>query len=183
MMATTHALVALSLVAPLAVAAPELATPLAAGAVAGGLVPDLDLLFEHRRTLHFPVYGAAGALPVVAVALAVQTPLPVALAAFAVGAWAHAACDAIGGGPGFDPWRNPIERAVYDHRRGTWIRPRRWIRYDGAPEDAAVGFVLAVPVLVVFDGWVPALVALGLAFSLGYALLRRRLPEWIDAGG
>ena len=86
----------------------------------------------------------------------------------------------VGGGTGFDPWTNPIERAVFDHWHGRWIRPRRWIRYDGAPEDAAVGVVLAIPVLVVFDGPVRSLVALGLLCSVGYALVRRRLPAWID---
>lgn len=181
MMATTHALVALAIAAPVAVAAPDLAMALAAGAVVGGLAPDLDLLLEHRRSLHFPVYGAVVAVLAVAVALVATTPPSVAVAAFVVAAWLHAASDAIGGGPGFDPWDAPIDRAVYDHRRGRWIRPRRWIRYDGAPEDAALGLLLAVPAVVLYEGWVRPLVAVGVAVSIGYALVRRRLPEWLES--
>ncbi len=184
MMATTHAFVALAAVAPVAYAAPpELATPLAAGAILGGLAPDLDVAVEHRRTLHFPLLGSLPAATAIAVALIATTHLSVALAAFAVGAWLHAASDAIGGGPEFDPWTNPTERAVYDHLRGRWIRPRRWIRYDGAPEDAAAALLLAVPVLFVFDArWIRGLAVAGIVVSVGYALLRRRVAEWAGSG-
>ncbi|WP_290811162.1 metal-dependent hydrolase [Halovivax sp.] len=182
MMATTHGFAALALVAPVAYAAPELATPLAAGAILGGLVPDLDVAFEHRRTLHFPVAGAILAAAAIAAAIVVTTPLSVAVAAFGVGAWLHAASDAIGGGPSFDPWRNPIDRAVYDHVRGRWLRPRRWIRYDGAPEDAAAAVLLAVPAFAVFESrrirW---LILAGVAVSIAYALGRRRIAAWVDA--
>ncbi|ELZ01487.1 hypothetical protein C482_06924 [Natrialba chahannaoensis JCM 10990] len=100
------------------------------------------------------------------------------LAAFVAAAWFHAASDALGGGPEMDPWQNRTERAVYDHVRGRWIRPRRWIRYDGAPEDAMLATVLAVPALLVFNGWVTAVILGGLTVSLIYALLRRRLIHW-----
>ncbi|AGB15175.1 hypothetical protein Halru_0542 [Halovivax ruber XH-70] len=180
MMATTHALVGLALVAPIAVVAPDVAAPLAAGAIVGGIAPDLDLLFTHRRTFHFPVLGAGPAAAAMIGATIVSTPAAVGLAAFLTVAWVHAVTDVVGGGAGFDPWTNPIDRAVFDHWHGQWIRPRRWIRYDGAPEDAALGALLAIPALVVFDGPVRPLVALGLLFSVGYALVRRRLPSWID---
>ncbi|RQH03323.1 metal-dependent hydrolase [Natrarchaeobius oligotrophus] len=184
MMATTHVFVGLAAVAPIAYAAPELSTPLAAGAILGGLAPDLDLVFEHRRTCHFPVVGVAVAAVAVGVALVAPSPFAVALAAFAAVAWIHAASDAIGGGPEMDPWNDRTERAVYDHVRGRWIRPRRWIRYDGAPEDAAIATAFAVPALLVFDGWVTAAVIVGLATSFVYALVRRRLvawtPEWLE---
>ncbi|EMA32365.1 hypothetical protein C446_14674 [Halobiforma nitratireducens JCM 10879] len=62
--------------------------------------------------------------------------------------------------------------------RGRWIRPRRWVRYDGAPEDAALAVALAAPSLVVFDGWLAAVVAAGVTISLLYALVRRRLVTW-----
>lgn len=179
MMATTHAFAALALVAPVAYAAPELATPLAIGAIVGGIAPDLDLLGgEHRRTLHFPLSTGALAVPAVALAVLQPTAGTAALAASLVGAWLHAASDAIGGGPELEPWKTRSDRGVYDHVRGRWIRPRRWIRYDGAPEDAAVAVVLALPALVVFPGWVHGPIAAGIAISIGYALVRRRLPQW-----
>jgi len=179
MMATTHVFVGLAAVAPVAYAAPDLAGPLAAGAIVGGLAPDVDLLLEHRRTLHFPVLGVAVAVPAVALAALVPSSLTVAAAAFAVAAWLHAVTDALGGGPEMDPWTDRSERAVYDHVRGRWIRPRRLVRYDGSPEDATLAVSLAIPVLLAFDGWITAVVAAGLVISVGYALLRRRLVAWL----
>lgn len=179
MMATTHVFAALAAVAPVAYLAPELATPLAVGAVLGGLAPDFDLPFVHRRTFHFPVLGFAVAVPAVALAAAVPAALTAGIAAFAVAAWLHAVGDAVGGGPEMDPWNDRTERAVYDHVRDRWIRPRRWIRYDGAPEDAALGVALAVPTLLVFDGVIAAFVLGALAVSLVYALFRRRLVAWL----
>ena len=178
-MATTHVFTGLAVVAPVAALVPEFALPLAIGAILGGLAPDFDLVFAHRRTLHFPVSGVALAGPAVVAAVVVPSSATVALAAFAVAAWLHAASDALGGGPEMDPWNDRSERAVYDHVRSRWIRPRRWIRYDGAPEDAALAVALAVPALLVFDGWIGTIVLGGIAVSLAYALVRRRLVAWV----
>lgn len=178
MMATTHVFAGLAVVAPIAYAVPELAAPLAVGAICGGLAPDFDLFLEHRRTLHAPVLGGPVAAVTVVAALLVPAAITAALAATAVAAWLHSASDALGGGPEMDPWTHRSERAVYDHVRSTWIRPRRWIRYDGAPEDAALAVGLAVPGLLVFDGWVSVAIVCGIAVSVAYALVRRRLVEW-----
>ncbi|WP_226004285.1 metal-dependent hydrolase [Natrinema salinisoli] len=184
MMATTHVFAGLAAVAPVAFLAPEFAAVLGIGAILGGIAPDFDLVFTHRRTLHFPVVGLAVAVPAVVVAALFPSPLTLVLAAFAGTAWLHAASDAIGGGPEIDPWTERTERAVYNHVRGRWIRPRRWIRYDGAPEDAALGIALAIPALLVFDGGFTAVIAACVAVSLLYALLRRRLvawtPDWLE---
>lgn len=183
-MATTHVFAGLAAVAPVAVRFPEFATPLAVGAVLGGLAPDFDLVFTHRRTLHFPVVGLAVAVPAAVLGTVAPSSPTLGAAAFAVTAWLHAASDAIGGGPEMDPWNERTERAVYDHVRARWVRPRRWVRYDGAPEDAVLGIVLAILPLAVFDGWVTAAVVGGVAVSLVYALLRRRLvawtPDWLE---
>ena len=180
MMATTHAFAGLAVVAPVAYAVPELAVPLAVGALLGGIAPDFDLVLEHRRTLHFPVYGVVAAVPAIVVGLVSPSSATAALAAVAVAAWLHAASDALGGGLEMDPWTNPTERAVYDHWRGRWLRPRRWVRYDGAPEDAALAVALAVPAFVVFEGhgWLEGLVVGGVAVSIAYALFRRQIARW-----
>ncbi|ELY48625.1 hypothetical protein [Natronorubrum bangense] len=179
MMATTHVFAGLAVVAPIAYAAPEFAIALAVGAILGGLAPDFDLVAVHRRTLHFPLSGLAVVVPAVGIAVSVPSSATVGFAAFAVAAWLHAASDAIGGGPEMDPWNDRSERAVYDHVRGRWIRPRRWIRYDGAPEDAALAVVLAIPAVLVFDDWISAVVLGGVAVSLVYALVRRELVAWV----
>ena len=180
MMTTTHVFAGLALCAPVAMAYPEFATPLAAGAIVGGLAPDADVVATHRRTFHFPILGGVVAIPAVLLAVALPTTVTVAVAAAAVAAWLHAASDAYGGGSGFDPWENPIDRAVYDHVRGRWIAPRGLIRYDGAPEDAVLAVGLGLVALLVFDGWVDAVVLAGIALSIGYALLRRRIPGLLE---
>ncbi|MDQ2051025.1 metal-dependent hydrolase [Natronolimnohabitans sp. A-GB9] len=184
MMATTHVFAGLAVVAPVAIHYPEFATSLAAGAILGGLAPDFDFVGTHRRTFHFPVAGGAVAVPAAGLAAVTPSSLTVAVAAFTVAAWLHAGSDAIGGGPEMDPWNDRSERAVYDHVRGRWIRPRRWIRYDGAPEDAVLAVALAIPTLLVFDGWVTTVVVVGLAITLAYTALRRRLvawlPDWVE---
>lgn len=178
MMATTHVLAGLALVVPVAAAAPQYTLPLVGGAVLGGLAPDLDVVLEHRRSLHFPVAGGLLAVPLVVAATVLHGVLLIGLAALAVTAWLHAASDALGGGPELDPWTHTGDRAVYDHVRGRWIRPRRWIRYDGAPEDAVLAVGLALPGILFFDGWLRGLVVGAVAVSIGYALVRRRLVEW-----
>lgn len=184
MMATTHVFVGLALFAPVAVVMPELAVPIAVGAIIGGLAPDFDIAFEHRRSFHFPVLGAIPAIGASGVAILLSGPVSVGVAVAAVTAWVHAVSDAFGSGPELDQWTNPTDRAVYNHARGRWIRPRRWVRYDGAPEDGLLAIGLATIALVVYDGWITALVVVGVVVSIVYTLLRRRLvewtPEWLD---
>jgi hypothetical protein len=173
MMATTHVFAgALAGVLALAVAPEYAGHALVAGAV-GGVVPDLDLYAGHRRTLHFPVYGTLAAAVALAAALLFPGPGTVATAAFLGAAALHAASDALGGGLELRPWEGTSERAVYDHFRGVWIRPRRWVRYDGAPEDAALGAVLAAPTLLAFGPGVRPAIAALLCVSVAYAVLRK----------
>lgn len=180
MMATTHALLGVALAAVVATVAPEHAPVAAAGALAGGVFPDLDLYGDHRKHLHFPVYYSLLAGGAVAVALTVTQPATVALAAFLVAAALHSAMDALGGGLELEPWRGESQRAVYSHFHGRWIAPRRWIRYDGAPEDLALAGVLTVPSVLVFDGYVQWVVLGALGVSAVYTLLRKRLvPLWL----
>jgi hypothetical protein len=177
MMATTHALFGVLLATATARVAPEFAPVALAGAVAGSAFPDLDLYAGHRRTLHFPVYYAVLAVPALALAVALPGTGTVALALFFVGAAAHSLMDALGGGLELRPWRATSERAVYSHYHARWIRPRRWVRYDGAPEDLLVGAVLAAPAFATFDAPVQTFVAAVLAVSVGYALLRKRVAS------
>jgi hypothetical protein len=175
MMATTHVLVAAAAASTLAVLAPEHAPLAVAAAGAGGLFPDLDIYTDHRRTLHFPVYYPLLAATAVALAVALPTTATVAVAAFLAGTALHAAMDVLGGGLELRPWEATSERAVYSHAHGRWLAPRRWVRYDGAPEDLVVAAVAAAPPLALFDGPVAAAVGALLAVSAGYVALRKPL--------
>jgi len=50
------------------------------------------------------------------------------------------------------------------------------VRYDGAPEDFVVGLAFALPAWLVFEGWVRAVLVVGVAVSGVYVLVRKRLP-------
>lgn len=175
MMLPTHAVVGLALAAPLAAVAPNLATAVLTGAVIGSVFPDLDLYAGHRRTLHYPTTYAALAVLAATAAAIVSTPLVVGVAAFLVGAAVHCRMDRYGGGLELRPWEGNSEKAVYDHVRGQWRRPKRWIEYDGSPRDLLVLTVLAVPLLVVLNGPFQVTVVACLVIGTTYTVLRRRL--------
>lgn len=178
MMATTHAFVGLTMAIPVALAAPELAVPAAVGGLAGGAFPDLDLVLEHRKTLHFPVLYWAAALPAGLVAAAFPGAATVVAATFLLAAAVHSTSDVFGGGLELRPWRPTSNRAVFVHPTGTWLPPLRIVRYDGSPEDLAIATAFAVPGLIAFDGPVRAVVVLGLAASAVYTLFRKRIVDW-----
>ncbi|MEA1930539.1 MAG: metal-dependent hydrolase [Euryarchaeota archaeon] len=175
MMLPTHAVIGLALAAPLVVLAPELAPAALAGGLLGGIFPDLDLYSGHRKTLHFPTGYLVAILPTAVVAALVPQPAVVASLFFLVGAAAHCQMDRFGGGLELRPWEGGSERAVYDHVRGEWRRPKRWIPYDGSPRDLLLLSTVAIPLLVVLEA--PFRPVVGLALLIGgvYVGLRRQL--------
>jgi len=177
MMATTHALAGLLLALPLVFVAPEFALVGAFAAIAGGVFPDVDMPGAHRRTLHFPVYYSLAAAVAAGVALLSPAGWSVAAALFLAAAALHSLSDALGGGLELRPWEATSEQAVYSHYHGRWWKPRRWVRYDGAPEDAALGALLAVPSLLVFDGSLEHVVLGAVAVGVGYTVIRRPMVE------
>lgn len=180
MMATTHAMVGMSLALPVFALAPELAPVAVVAGLVGGTFPDLDLYAGHRRTLHYPVYSALLAVPAIGLALLSPSAVTVSLAVGLAAAAAHAGSDVLGGGLELKPWRGTSDRAVYSHFHGRWIRPRRWVRYDGAPEDLAIASVVALPLLATVDGTAQLLVVALLGVSMVYVLLRRSLAALVE---
>lgn len=182
MMATTHVLAGLAIAAVASIFAPEAALHAALAGAVGGLVPDLDLYAGHRRTLHFPVYGPIVAGLAILLAALSPTTLTIAGAVFLSAFALHSLSDLYGGGLELRPWEGTSDRAVFSHYHGHWWAPRRFVRYDGAPEDLAVAGVLAVPGVLVFDGQITLLIGLALAVSAGYVLVRKpivRVAEWL----
>lgn len=178
MMGTTHAAMGIALAAPLTMVAPEFAPVAAIAGLVGGVFPDLDLLSgQHRQTLHFPVYYSATALVASAVALLAPATATVAVAFFLVSAAVHCVTDAAGGGLELRPWEATDDRGVYVHPADRWVRARRWIRYDGSPEDLVLASLFSLPGLLLFDGVVWTLTVAGLAISVVYVAVRKLLPE------
>ena len=177
MMATTHALVGAAIAAAAAVVLPETAPAVLAAAVAGSVFPDLDIYAGHRRTLHYPAYYWVAVAVTLVVAATSPIPVVIAAALFLLGAAVHSVMDAFGGGLELRPWEGNSERAVYDHLNGRWLPPRRWVPYDGAPEDLLLAGVLSVPAFVVFGGDPSVRTGLLgiLAVSVVWVALRRRV--------
>lgn len=180
MMVTTHALAGLLLAIPVALVAPEFAGVAAIAALAGGVFPDLDMPGTHRRTLHFPVYFSLAAATASVVAFLVPTVWSLTAALFLASGALHSVSDAAGGGLELRPWEATGERAVYSHYHGRWWRPRRWIRYDGAPEDAVATLLLAVPGILVYEGRIEAVVVGAIVIGVGYTAVRRPLIAWTE---
>lgn len=175
MMLPTHALVGVAIATPMLAVAPEHAPAALAGGVVGSVLPDLDLYADHRRLLHYPTGYALAAVPAAVAALLLPTPLLVGLASLSLCAALHCRMDRYGGGLELRPWEGTSDRAVYDHVMGRWRAPKRWIRYDGAPEDVLVAGLIGVPLLSVLDGPFRGVVVAALLVGVAYGALRRRL--------
>ncbi len=182
MMATTHVLAGIAIAAGVSVAVPEVGLLAVFAAGVGGFFPDLDLYAGHRQTLHYPVYYPLLAAPAVLVAVTLATSVVWAVALFLVAAAVHSIMDAAGGGLELRPWHGNSDRAVYSHYHDRWLRPRRFVRYDGAPEDLALGGLMAIPAFVAFDGPVALLLWALLAVSVVYTVIRKPMvaaAEWL----
>lgn len=180
MMLPTHALVGLAVALPLALGVDTGGDLVLAAGLVGAIIPDLDMYVGHRKTLHYPVYFTLAAVIAVFIAVVWWVPATAALVAFCLGAALHCLADAYGGGLELRPWEATSDRAVYDHYRGTWVAPRRWIRYDGAPEDFAVAVAIGVPLLVGLDGPFRWLVFACLGVATVYSAIRRTLPTFAE---
>ena len=181
MMATTHAFVGLALAVLSLPLVSGHASPgnLLAAAFVGGLVPDLDLLTNHRKTLHFPVFLPVAAALRGGLFVATGTPVLLVLAFAAGAAGLHSLSDVLAGGVGYEPWTNESGHAVYNHLLGRWHAPRRLVRYSGAPEDAALGAAFAVPAILApaTGPEVDVLLAGVLVATAGYAATRRQFSR------
>lgn len=176
-MLPTHALVGLAIAAPLVVLASETAAAALAGCLVGSVLPDLDMYRGHRRSLHYPTGYTILAAPAGVAAAIWRTPVVVALAFLLLGAAVHSRMDRYGGGLELRPWEATSDRGVYDHVRGRWRTPRRWIRYDGVPEDVLLAGLVGLPLLVLLEGPFRLVAVAALLTGITYGLLRRRLAS------
>jgi hypothetical protein len=181
MMSPTHIVAGPVLAIPGLLFAPEHAVVAAGAAIGGGGLPDLDLLAgEHRKTLHFPFLYWVPTVPAIAAAVLVPGTVTIGAALFFLAAASHSVVDVLGGGYELEPWEARSDRGVYFHREQRWLRPKRWIRYDGAPEDVGIAVFLAVPGLTWYEEPVPTLVTGALVVAVVYATLRKRLPPYLE---
>ncbi len=176
MMLPTHALVGMLLALPAAAIFPEASGIVLAAGLLGGTFPDLDMYAGHRKTLHYPVYYSLLAGGATVVALAVTLPAAVPAAVFLGAAAVHSISDVFGGGLELHPWEGTSDRAVYDHYRGRWLRPRQWVGYDGSPGDLLLSAGVALPLWVAVGGRFRWVIVAALAVGAVYTAVRRLLP-------
>jgi hypothetical protein len=151
------------------------------GAV-GGIFPDFDLYSGHRKTLHFPVYYALPALMLSIIGVITMEPLVLFGFIFTTAAWLHSVMDIFGSGIELRPWEGTSEKAVYNHRQKEWIKPRRFVAYDGSPGDLFLAAAFGLPVLFVFSSPVDLYIGGLLIIGVVYAVCRKQLAEiaaWI----
>jgi hypothetical protein len=175
MMAMTHALAGLLVGASVLAVAPEYAPAAVAAGLIGGVAPDLDVFWEHRRTLHFPVYLPVVTPLAIVPAIVAQGPATVFLAVFVAAAGVHSLMDIAGGGLGLQPWRRTDDRAVYSHAHGRWLGRRGPIGYDGSPGDLLLAGTMGLPLVAFGDGPVVGLAVVLVLAAAGYTLVRKRL--------
>lgn len=150
----------------------------AAGAL-GGLLPDLDMVYEHRRTFHYPFIGLA--ITAIAGLVAVVTGVLLAWIAFAVlaGATLHSLMDLFGAGKELRPWERTDDRAVYDHLNGRWLDARRLL-YDGSLRDLVLYLGAVAICLRLLGGRLVAPLTGLSVMAVIYTAGRHALTRYID---
>jgi len=178
MMIFTHILMGFLLGAGVGTLYSELLPVAVYAGILGGGFPDLDMVFTHRRTLHFPVlYSIAG---VVATGIAVlwTTPITASVCCFLLAGALHTLTDVLGGGKEMRPWRKTDNRAVYNHVTQSWIRPRR-VFYDGSVVDLILSVILAGGLFVLLPASYDKIVMITLSGAVAYTVLRRWITQKI----
>ena len=145
----------------------------------GGAAPDLDMIFTHRRTLHYPILWSVASVPLGIVAFIWPGPGTMGAFSFLLAAATHSLTDILGGGKEMRPWLETDDRAVFNHVAGRWIAPRR-IFYDGSGTDLVLSMVLALLLYRILPSRYGVLI-IGLgALAVVYTILRRWITQQIS---
>jgi hypothetical protein len=141
-------------------------------AVAGAVMPDLDIVLSHKRTLHYPVIG-----PACAVLFWFMSPYAGILA---LSAGLHVVMDVFSNGKTMRPGTDPDPRAVYSHVSGGWISPLHLFP-TGSVRDLALCMSIAwLAAAVRPSAWFLSVSTIASAVLGRYALgfVRRGYPEY-----
>lgn len=177
MMLFTHILAGALIGLPAAGLYGSAVVPLVVAGAIGGLVPDIDMVLEHRRTLHFPVIGTGVAI-VLLVAGAWMGSVVQLLAVFMAAVAVHSLMDVLGGGKELRPWERTDPRASFDHLHGEWFMARRLV-HDGSRGDLLLYALCALPLWywgpAVFRPWIMVMSVM----AAGYTLVRKVFTRYI----
>lgn len=181
-MGVTHALMGGLLGASSALLTPEHFLAAVTAGYIGGLFPDLDLAFNHRQTLHFPVGFSVLSILAILVAVFTGERSVILFSYFVVSAAVHSWIDILGGGLEERPWEGTTEKGVYSHSLKRWFPPLQVIRYDGSPGDFLLTLIFGAVLFPLLDGYPQAQKAVIASIIIGglYSLVRKKLLDARD---
>lgn len=175
MMLPTHILAGGTLGLILSILEPQLQIPLIMAGMIAGVVPDLDMLHKHRRTLHRPIqYSLSFGILILVYYLTMETFL-LLLSSFTGSLVLHTTSEILGQGKTMNSNLKKDQRCVYNHVNGRWIKPLRLIKV-GSFKDLLSSLILSIPLLIIVSN--RAITALTLSILL-LALIEFSLTDWI----
>lgn len=166
MMLPTHILAGGSLGLLLSFTAPEMRFTLIIAGMLAAVLPDLDMFFEHRKTLHRPIEFFLMLIVVSSIFMITGSPLFLILSVILGSVNLHVAYEIFGNGKTMNTELKHDDRCVYDHWNGEWIKPLMIIT-TGSSKDLALAVVSSLPLLLYQKGSVLTitLVVLSLGFT------------------
>lgn len=174
MMFSTHILAGATLGLLASFLSPSMVPVAVLAGMIGGLLPDIDMFFEHRKTTHRPFQYLA-LVAVFSVAFFFQGGAYLLFAAFLLGSMTlHSFMEIFSNGKTMRPKKETDDRAVYNHFAGNWIEPRRTV-IDASFRDLLCTVVFSIPVLI--HGAHFYLTSAVLAWGIVYFLMADRLKE------
>jgi hypothetical protein len=177
MMTSTHGIIGLCLgyiAIILGIPLPEYA--LLAGLI-GGIFPDLDLLKNHRKTFHLPVYYPISFLAILSIYLIHNEVVFLYIGLFLLSATIHTLIDVISGGLAPVEFKKTKAFPVYSHYQEKWIS-HKIIRYDGSLEDFSTSLIAGFAALYVLNGAFIYITFFLLMISTTYFVFRMRIHRY-----
>lgn len=153
MMLSTHILSGGVVGLALSYAAPEIAVPLVVIGMIAGLLPDLDMFAEHRKTFHRPVEFTMMFLGAITVFAAGSDPGVLLVSVFFGSMAVHSVSEILGQGKTKNPDLKKDDRAVYNHVAEEWFEPARKVGVGSAP-DLLLTLVLTAPLIATGNPWI-----------------------------
>lgn len=174
MMTATHMLLGMLLGYILGFIQPDIAPYLLIIGFIGGMLPDIDIAFKHKRSLHFPFYYSLIVAITLTSTIFFSSVEAVMAFTFFGAATLHCLTDVFAGSLETALGRQENEKTVYLHPENRWINSVNLIRFPGAPEDLMLSLLIGVPLLIVIQGPLEWLTAATLALGTAYSVMRFR---------
>lgn len=176
MMLPTHIVMGLGIATTILLIDPTLLNISLFSSFIGSILPDLDIYKGHRKALHYPkIYTVISVFSGI-IAFFILTNVTVGITFLFIGAAIHCQMDKYSSSFEVRPWEKKSDRAVYDHINGEWKKAKRWIRYDGSPEDFLLMITIAIPLILILNNIFRYILVITIIIGTIYTVFRRWLP-------